>query len=269
MDLKLTDQVAVIVGAERGIGRAIAESFAAEGCRVGLIDRGPEIEAAAEVIAETFDGKVCAAIADVADEEAVRKAAVALHEQLGRVDHVVFTAAVGSGKFGFPFWNLEPFDWPRVLEVNLLGAVHTAHAFSPYLVEQQGGTLLFFVSVAAQIGSPTDPPYSASKAGVLNFMQCAARDLAPHGVRVNAISPGMVKTALNESVWASSQKGLPDGKKQDYETWAAEKIAAISPLGRWQEPDEFGAMAVYLASHHARGITGQTINIDGGQVMHS
>lgn len=175
----------------------------------------------------------------------------------------------GSGKFGFPFWNLEPSDWVRVLEINLLGAVNVAHAFAPGMAERRRGSFLFLVSVAGQIGSPTDPPYSAAKAGLINFMQCVAKDLAPFGVRANALSPGMVRTDLNESVWAAGQARRPVAERQSYTEWAEDKIRKISPLGRWQTPEEFAAMAVFLASDAACNITGQTLNIDGGQVMHS
>ena len=206
---------------------------------------------------------------DVAAFDQVRAAA----EAFGPVDHVVYAVGVGSGKFGFPFWNLEPSDWPRVLEVNLTGAVHAAHAFAPKLIERaqggEGGSMLFLSSIAGQIGSQTDPPYSAAKAGLVNFMQCAAKDLAPYRIRVNALSPGMVQTQLNHAVWEAGQKLLAEDERQDYETWAQAKIDSIAPLGRWQTPEEFGAMAVFLASCHGRNITGQTINIDGGQVMHS
>jgi 2-hydroxycyclohexanecarboxyl-CoA dehydrogenase len=183
--------------------------------------------------------------------------------------HVVFSVGIGSGKFGFPYWNLEPRDWARVLEVNLIGAVNVAHACAPKLIAGGESSLLFLVSVAGQMGSQTDPPYSAAKAGLINFMQCAAKDLAPHSVRVNALSPGMVKTDLNHSVWQAGQAKLPESERQPYEAWAAEKIRKVSPLGRWQAPEELAAMAIFLASPHARNITGQTINIDGGQVMHS
>ena len=88
-------------------------------------------------------------------------------------------------------------------------------------------------------------------------------------VRVNALSPGMVKTDLNQFAWKAGQANLPPSERQDYEARAAEKIRKVSPLGRWQTPAEFAAMAVFLASDHAANITGQTINIDGGQVMHS
>ncbi|NNE91496.1 MAG: SDR family oxidoreductase, partial [Verrucomicrobiales bacterium] len=130
-------------------------------------------------------------------------------------------------------------------------------------------SLLLLASVAGQIGSQTDPPYSAAKAAVINFTQCAAKDLAPFGIRVNAISPGMVRTELNESVWECGQEQLPKSERQSYEEWAESKISGVAPMGRWQEVEEFGAMSVFLASAHAKNITGQTINIDGGQVMRS
>jgi NAD(P)-dependent dehydrogenase (short-subunit alcohol dehydrogenase family) len=182
---------------------------------------------------------------------------------------VVYAVGVGSGKFGFPFWNVPAEDWGRVLEVNLVGAVHVAHAFAPGLVAKGEGSILFLVSVAGQMGSQTDPPYSAAKAGLINFTQCAAKDLAAHGVRVNALSPGMVRTALNEAVWAAGQARLPEAERETYDAWAGRKIRAVSPLGRWQTAEELAAAAVFLASPHARNITGQTLNVDGGQVMHA
>lgn len=257
MNLQLAEQKVAIIGAGHGIGRAIAEAFVAEGARVWTFDR--------DAGAEAIEGVQGSSVGDVTKFEQVREFA---HE-IGEIDHVVFTVGVGSGKFGFPFWNLDPGDWARVLDVNLVGAVNTAHAFAPGLVARRGGSILFFTSVAGQMGSQTDPPYSAAKAALINFTQCAAKDFAPYEVRVNALSPGMVKTDLNESVWRAGQTLLPPEMRQDYETWAGEKIRKVSPMGRWQTPPEFAGMAVYLASRFARNITGQTINIDGGQVMHS
>lgn len=257
MQLNLSGQTVAVIGAANGIGRAIAEGFLAEGCTVHGFDRDP-----APVALRTPG--------DVRTGDATSYAQVtAFAASCGEVDHVVFAVGAGSGKFGFPFWNLEPGDWARVLDINLIAAVNAAHAFAPAMARRGRGTLLFLTSVAGQVGSPTDPPYSAAKAGLINFMQCAARDLAPHGVRANALAPGMVRTALNQSVWAAGQKLLPAEKRQDYTTWAEEKIRKIAPLGRWQEPAEFAALAVFLASEHARNITGQTLNVDGGQVMHA
>ncbi|MBI1918911.1 MAG: SDR family oxidoreductase [Planctomycetes bacterium] len=265
MDLQLNGQVAVVAGAARGIGRAIAETFADEGAHVALLDRDAEVANTARAIGSS---RATPLLVDVVEDEAVRRAADGVIAELKRVDHVVFAVGIGSGKYGFPFWNLEPSDWGLVLEVNVVGAVNLAHAFAPILVAARSGTMLFLASVAGQIGSQTDPPYSASKAALINFMQCAARDLAPYGVRVNALCPGMVQTTLNRSVWEAWHRQQPPEKRQSYEEWAAEKIRRVVPLGRWQEPRDIAVMAVFLASERGRNITGQTINVDGGFVMH-
>lgn len=261
MDLKLRGQTVVLAGAARGIGAAIAAEFAAEGAVVVCLDRDTEVQTTAERL-----GGWGVAV-DVTDCTAVRTAAAAIRTRHGAIEHVVFAVGVGSGKFGFPFWNLDPSDWPRVLEVNVVGAVNVAHAFVPQLVERRSGTMLFLASVAGQIGSQTDPPYSASKAALINFAQCAARDLAPYGVRVNTICPGMVKTTLNRAVWEAWHRQQPEDQRQSYEEWAGEKVRRVVPLGRWQEPEDIAAMAVFLASERGRNITGQTINVDGGFVI--
>jgi NAD(P)-dependent dehydrogenase (short-subunit alcohol dehydrogenase family) len=268
VDLKLAGQTAVIVGGARGIGRAIAVVFAAEGAAVALIDHDAEVMSAAREIEQRHPVRSKAFLGDVTDFEAMRAAAQEARSFFGCIDHVVFAVAIGSGKYGFPFWNLEPADWDRILQVNVVGAVNVAHAFAPALVEARSGTMLFLASVAGQIGSQTDPPYSASKAALINFAQCAAKDLAPHGVRVNTLCPGMVQTALNRSVWEAWARQQPAENRMSYEEWAGDKIRRLVPLGRWQEPEDIAAMAVFLASERARNITGQTVNVDGGFVMH-
>ncbi len=264
MQLNLNHNIAVIVGGAQGIGLAIGREFAAEGARVVLVDRNARVEAAAQEL----PGKALGLVADVTDREAIERAAATVAAQYGRCEHLVYAAGVGSGKFGFPFWNVPSDDWPRVLAVNLTGAVITAQAFVKPMVEARRGTLLFISSVAGQIGSQTDPPYSAAKAGLINFSQCAAKDLAPHQVRVNTICPGMIQTALNRSVWEAWNQQQPPDQRQSYDDWAGDKVRRVSPLGRWQTPEEVAALAVFLASDRARNITGQTMNVDGGQVMH-
>jgi NAD(P)-dependent dehydrogenase (short-subunit alcohol dehydrogenase family) len=268
VNLQIAGHTAVVAGGARGIGRAIAAAFAAEGAHVALIDRDPEVAQAAAEIGARHRVTARALVADVTDYAAVRRAAADVRGAFPRTDHVVYAVAVGSGKYGFPFWNLEPADWGRVLEINVVGAVHVAHAFAPALVEARSGTMLFLASVAGQIGSQTDPPYSASKAALINFAQCAAKDLAPYGVRVNTLCPGMVRTALNRSVWEAWNRQQPPEKQKAYEDWAGEKIRRLVPLGRWQEPEDIAAMAVFLASPCAKNVTGQTVNVDGGFVMH-
>jgi NAD(P)-dependent dehydrogenase (short-subunit alcohol dehydrogenase family) len=268
MNLELAGQTAVIAGGARGIGRAIAAAFAAEGADIALLDLDAAVTETVRELAERCRVRTLGLAVDVTDYDAVGRAVGEVQASLGRTDHVVYAVGVGSGKYGFPFWNLEPGDWPRVLRVNVVGAVNVAHAFAPALLRARSGTMLFLASVAGQIGSQTDPPYSASKAALINFAQCAAKDLAPHNVRVNTLCPGMVKTTLNRAVWEAWHRQQPEGQRQSYEEWAEAKIRRVVPLGRWQEPEDVAAMAVFLASPRAGNVTGQTINVDGGFVMH-
>lgn len=268
MDLGLNGQVAVVVGGASGIGRAIAEEFAAEGAHVALVDRAATVQEVAAQINGQYTVATLGVVADVTDYALMQQAAEQIVGEMGGVEHLVYAAGMGSGKGGFPFWNLEPDDWPRVVAVNLLGAVNTAHAFVRNFTERRSGTILFISSVAGQIGSQTDPPYSAAKAGLINFSQCAAKDFAAYNVRVNTLCPGMVKTPLNQGVWEGQMKNLPPEQRVDYDTWAMEKIRRLVPLGRWQSPQDIAHMAVFLASHMAENVTGQTVNVDGGYVMH-
>ena len=255
MDLHLTDHVVVVTGGASGIGRAVATAFRGEGAHVAVWDADPPDDPRALRV-------------DVTDFAAVVEALRRTEAALGPVDHLVHAAAVGSGKFGFPFTNLTPADWPRVLNVNVLGMVNVAHAVAPGMIERQRGTLVFLASVAGQIGSPTDPPYSASKAANINFAQCLTRDLAPHGVRVNTVCPGMVRTPMNEAVWKAWHDRQPPELRKSYDEWTAEKIRDRIPLGRWQRPEDVADMVVFLSSDRAGEVTGQTINVDGGYVMH-
>ncbi len=262
MNLGLAGSAAVVIGGASGLGRAIAAAFAEERCRVALWDISPQVHTAAgELGGASWQ-------VDVTDPAAVRFAAEDTWTRLGAVDHLVFAVGIGSGKIGFPFWQLEAADWERVLRVNLIGAASVAHSFAPKLAERKIGTILFLSSVAGQIGSQTDPPYSAAKAGLINFTRCAAKDLAPFGVRVNCLCPGMVKTPLNRAVWQAWVERQPPEGRQEYEAWAAEKIARVVPLNRWQTAEDVAAMAVFLASERAGNVTGQTVNVDGGYVMH-
>lgn len=268
MDLGLNEDLALIVGAARGLGRAIAEEFAAQGTQLVLLDRDASVRDTAAQIAPHGDLQVAAHEVDATDFAAVRAAVDEVMGGVDRAPHVVYAAGVGSGQFGFPFWNVDPASWDRVWRVNVLGAVHTAHAMVPHWTRLRRGSLLCISSIAGQIGSQTDPPYSAAKAAVINFAQCAAKDLAVYDVRVNTICPGMIKTELNRSVWQAWHARQPAEGRQSYEDWAREKIERTTPLGRWQNPEDVAAMAVFLASRRAANITGQTVNVDGGMVMH-
>ncbi|MCA9261472.1 MAG: SDR family oxidoreductase [Planctomycetales bacterium] len=267
MDLGIAGRTALVTGSAGGIGLATARLFAQEGCCVVMWDVADIVKAAASNLRE--EGyEVDGFVVDIERPEDIAASLASHYSAGGRLDIVVHCAAIGSGKFGFPFTRLEPGDWKRTLEVNILGMVNIAHATAPYLIEAGGGCYVFLASVAGQIGSPTDPPYSASKAANINFAQCMAKDLAVHGIRVNSVCPGMVKTKLNEAVWQAWHDQAPVEQRRDYETWAAEKIASVIPLGRWQTCENVADAIVFLCSERAQEITGQTINVDGGFVMH-
>lgn len=267
MDLKLKGGTAIVTGGASGIGRAIVEGFTAEGVDVALWDFSPKVVEVAEEITQR-GVRTLGVRVDVTNEGAVRGAIEETIARLGPPRHLVHCAAIGSGKFGFPFTNLVPADWPKTLEVNIMGMVNVAHAVAPAMIEQRNGTMIFIASVAGQIGSQTDPPYSAAKAANINFAQCLAKDLASHNIRVNTICPGMIQTPLNRGVWQAWNDQQPPGQQRSYEEWGAEKVSKVVPLGRWQKPDDIADMALFLSSVRANNVTGQTINVDGGFVMH-
>ena len=267
MDLGIKGRVAVVTGGASGIGLAIARGFAAEGAHVALWDVAANVADVAHGVAQDAGVKACGLRVDVADEASVRSANEETVAALGPIDHLAHAAAIGSGKFGFPFTNLQPSDWRRSLEVNIMGMVHVAHAIAPAMMERKAGTMVFIASVAGQIGSQTDPPYSATKAANINFAQCLAKDLASFQVRVNTVNPGMVQTPLNRQVWKSWNDRQPPEQQRSYEDWAGEKVLKVVPLGRWQQPDDIADMVVFLSSERAAQVTGQTINVDGGYVI--
>jgi len=261
MDLKLAGQVAVVTGGASGIGAATVQMLLDEGVKVAAWDLrlGNSSSDQANHMSLTTD---------VTSPEAVSGAWLETEKQLGPITILVHAAAAGSGHFGFPYTNVPLSAWSEVLRINVLGMATVAQVAGPAMQARRTGSMVFLSSVAGQMGSQTDPPYSASKAANINFAQCMAKDLAPFGVRVNSVCPGMVRTPLNEAVWRSWNEQQPEANHRTYDEWAAEKISKVIPLQRWQTADDIAAMIVFLCSPRASEVTGQTINVDGGCVMH-
>ena len=268
MDLRLRNHTAVITGSASGIGRATAECFANEGAQVALWDIDPQIESIAQEIQCRHNVRAMGFQVDVGDRASISNAMDLTLRSFPTLHHLVHSAAVSSGKYGFPFTNLDIEDWERSLDINILGMVRVATAMSPALIASGQGTCVFVGSVAGQIGSQTDPPYSASKAAMINFSQCMAKDLACKNVRVNTVCPGMVQTHLNRSVWQAWYDRTEESERIGYQEWAQRKIQQLIPLGAWQTPEDIASMIVFLSSEQAKAVTGQTINVDGGYVMH-
>jgi 2-hydroxycyclohexanecarboxyl-CoA dehydrogenase len=261
MDLKLAGQVAVVTGGASGIGAATVQMLLDEGVKVAAWD----LRCSSPPVDQTNHLKLTA---DVSSLEAISAAWTETEKRLGPITILVHAAAAGSGHFGFPYTNVPLSAWSEVFRINVLGMATVAQVAGPAMKAHRTGSMVFLSSVAGQIGSQTDPPYSASKAANINFAQCMAKDLAGFGVRVNSVCPGMVRTPLNEAVWRSWNEQQPEASQRTYDEWAAEKISKVIPLQRWQTPEDIAAMIVFLCSPRASEITGQTINVDGGCVMH-
>ncbi len=261
MDLGLQGKTAIVTGGASGIGAAVVHLLQQEQARPVVWDLQPADPG-------TSSNNVARLSVDVGDEESVQQAWRQTVSEYGPAEILVHCAAVGSGYLGFPWHNVPTSAWHRVLQVNILGMTNVATVVGRAMASSQHGAMVFLASVAGQIGSQTDPPYSASKAANINFAQCLARDLAPCGVRVNTVCPGMVRTPLNQSVWRAWADQNPQ-EKLTYDEWADRKIQQLVPLGRWQKAEDIASAIVFLCSDRASEITGQTLNVDGGFVMHS
>ncbi|MFM7058465.1 MAG: SDR family NAD(P)-dependent oxidoreductase [Planctomycetota bacterium] len=259
MELGIQGLTAVVTGGASGIGAAVVSALHAEGA----------LPVCWDLAAPPSDSPAALALqADITSLPQLQNAWQKTEHTVGPPEILVHCAAAGSGYYGFPYTNVPPSAWQKVLAVNVQGMANIAEVAGRAMASRRRGSMVFLASVAGQTGSPTDPPYSASKAANINFAQVLAKDLAPCGVRVNTVCPGMVRTPLNLAVWESWNRQQPPEQQQSYDDWAAEKIRRVIPLGRWQQPADIADMIVFLCSPRAGEVTGQTINVDGGCVMH-
>lgn len=250
MDQKLEGKRALVTGASRGIGRAIAIAFAAAGADVAIgyrRDREAAESALKEV--EAHGRRGIAHAADVRDGPAVHAFVEEAHQALGGLDIVVANAGVPT-RFE-PLQKVDPGYWQRVIDIDLNGVFHTLHASLPILRQQASGVILTVSSVAADMFGPFGGPYVAAKAAVNALTKVAARENASKNIRCNVIAPGLIATELAE--------GMTDFHGDD--------IVKSIPLGRMGSVDEVAQMAVYLASDDAAWITGKVFRIDGGQFV--
>jgi 3-oxoacyl-[acyl-carrier protein] reductase len=245
---QLENQIAVVTGAGRGIGRAIALKFAAEGADVVVVSR--TVENSEKVAAEirALGRKAWALAVDVADSAAVNAAAEKILADCGKVDILVNNAGVTRDGL---LMRMSDEDWDTVLDTNLKGAFLFTKAFFRTFAKQRSGRILNITSVIGLIGNPGQANYAASKAGLIGFTQSVARELAGRGVTVNAIAPGFIETDMTSDLNAEL-KG---------------NILRQIPLGRFGAAEDIANAALFLASSSARYVTGQVLTVDGGMVM--
>lgn len=243
--IDLSGRTVLVTGASRGIGRATAMVFARAGAKVALAARtADQLEEAAQEI-RNAGGEAIARTADVAVEEDVHKIVTQMVDQWGRIDVLINNA--GLINFG-PLHEITPDAWSRVIAANLTGPFLLARAVAPIMEKQHFGRIVNITSVSAQTGGVSGGvDYTSSKGGLAAMTKTLARDLAPHGVTVNAISPGQIDA--DPELLTAEQR---------------EKVTAMIPLGRLGEPEEIAYAALFLASPMADYITGTTIDVNGG-----
>jgi NAD(P)-dependent dehydrogenase (short-subunit alcohol dehydrogenase family) len=247
---RLEGKVAVVTGAARGIGKAVAEVYAREGAKVVLADVEREAgEAAAKAIRDA-GGTARFVACDVGSKVEVDGLVAAAVEAYGRLDIAVANAGIVIAK---DFLELEEEDWDRTMDVNLKGVFLTGQAAARQMAAQTGGgAIVNMSSINGVVAIPTIAPYVTSKGGVNQLTRAMALALAPHGIRVNAIGPGSIATEMGRAVLSDPDK----------------RHAALSrtPMGRMGEPEEIGRAAVFLATEDSSYMTGQTIYLDGGRL---
>jgi NAD(P)-dependent dehydrogenase (short-subunit alcohol dehydrogenase family) len=245
--MKLKDKVAIVTGGGSGIGQAIAQRFAQEGAKVVVVDRlGEKAQGTAAQIAGA-GGEALAVMTDVSDKEGVEVMVAQALERYGQVDILVNNAAVAEGE---DLLQLDESVWDFNLEVTLKGVFLCSQAVLPAMIGQKGGAIVNIASVNG-LAAFGHPAYSAAKAGVLNLTKNMAVSYGGHGVRVNAICPGTIRTPI----WQS---------RVELDPQIFERLAKWYPLGRVGEPEDVAKAALFLASDDASWITGETLTVDGG-----
>ncbi|MBD2354712.1 3-oxoacyl-[acyl-carrier-protein] reductase [Tolypothrix sp. FACHB-123] len=245
---KLQGQVAIVTGASRGIGRAIALELASYGANV-VVNYASSSGAADSLVAEITDagGQAIAIQADVSKSDQVDSLFNTVIDKFKRIDILVNNAGITRDTL---LLRMKPEDWQAVIDLNLTGVFLCTRAASKVMLKQRSGRIINIASVAGQMGNPGQANYSAAKAGVIGFTKTVAKELASRGITVNAVAPGFITTDMTSNLSNT------------------EEILKFIPLGRYGQPEEIAGMVRFLSADPAAAyITGQVFNVDGGMVM--
>jgi 3-oxoacyl-[acyl-carrier protein] reductase len=246
---RFENQIAIVTGAGRGIGEAIAKRLAEGGAKIACVSRSEANSAkVADAINAAHPGAAKPYAVDVADKKAVEAAAAQIFADFGKVDILVNNAGITRDGLAM---RMSEEDWDAVLNTNLKGAFNFIQAVMRPMIKQRSGRIVNIASVAGLMGNAGQANYAASKAGLIGLTKTLARELAGRGITVNAVAPGFIKTDMTDV--------LNDNIKN--------AVVGQIPLGRFGEPTDIAAAVAYLASADASYITGQTLTVDGGMVM--
>ena len=246
----LEGKVAIVTGASRGIGRAIAVALASEGAKV-VVNYASSASAAEAVVAEINSlgngSEAIAVPADVSKEAEVDSLIKSVIDKWGRVDVLVNNAGITRDTL---LLRMKLEDWQSVIDLNLTGVFLTSRAIAKIMLKQKSGRIINIASVSGLMGNAGQGNYSAAKAGVIGFTKTVAKELASRGITVNAVAPGFIATDMTADLKNT------------------EEILKFIPLGRYGQPEEIAGMVRFLAADPAAAyITGQVFNVDGGMVM--
>jgi 3-oxoacyl-[acyl-carrier protein] reductase len=245
---RLQGKTAIITGGNTGIGRAVALAYADEGADVAIawIAREPEARSLIETI--VAKGRRALAVrADVTAEDDVRALVAEARRSFGRIDILVNNAGIQRPQ---AITEMTVEDWDRMMAVHLRGAFLCCREVAPVMIAQRSGRIIVLTSQLAYLGRPRYTAYSAAKGGLLTFTRALAQELAPHGILVNSVSPGLIDTGFDP---------LPEEAKRAH--------AASLPLGRLGTPEDLTGAFVFLASDESRYFCGQTLHPNGGELM--
>ena len=244
----LADKVAVVTGAGRGIGRAVALAYARMGADVACVSRTEENSAKAAAEVEALGRRAWAVAVDVSDTAAVDTAVGKILDEAGRVDILVNNAGVTRDNL---LMRMSEEEWDTVINTNLKGAFNFTKALTRPFIKQRSGRIINIASVIGLIGNAGQCNYAASKAALIGFTKSVAKELAPRGITANAIAPGFIETDMTAALDDKVREG----------------IIGNVPLGRFGSPDDIAHTAVFLALEASGYITGQVHPVDGGMVM--
>lgn len=256
----LLDRVVLVTGGGSGIGAGVAEVFAGFGARVAVadiaIDKAVHVAEEVSKLDHTSTNAIGVAM-DVTDRDSIDRAVVGIEDQLGPISVLVNNAGVSLAQ---PFTTITDIDLDKILSVNLLGVFRVTQRVLPGMIERGDGRVVNISSMAGKEGLPGLAHYCASKFGVIGMTQSLAKEVAPSGVTVNAVCPGVVRTPL----WDDPETGILN----QMAAGAWEEFLSGIPLGRPQSAHDIGYACAYLASDYASNITGEAVNVSGGQQMH-
>jgi 3-oxoacyl-[acyl-carrier protein] reductase len=257
MDMGLKNRVAIVAAASQGLGRATAEAFAAEGCRVAVCSRNLQaLEQAAEKIRKQYSAEVFAQAADVTDANAVHRFVDAVVAKFGSAD-ICVTNAGGPPAKGFLTTSLE--DWRKAVDLNFLSTVYFAREVIPHMQRKHWGRFITITSITTKQPVADLVLSNAVRAAVVGLVKSLANEFGKDGILVNNVGPGYTATDRLKDLAKSRSAALGKSEKEVFEAWAAD-----APLKRLGEPREVADTIVWLASERASYVTGQTILVDGG-----